>query len=77
MSGGESTVGGDRPETKKKKKKGWKGWALVVEDEDGNLIDVKEDKALPANAVELTGEKSRGELRSMKPLAQEIRENMD
>ena len=37
--------------TKKRKKKGWKGWALVIEDEQGNIIEVndgpKQDGPLP------------------------------
>lgn len=27
---------------KKRKKKGWKGWALVIEDEQGNIIEVND-----------------------------------
>lgn len=26
----------------KKKKKGWKGWALVIEDDDGNVLEVRD-----------------------------------
>jgi hypothetical protein len=27
---------------KKRKKKGWKGWALVIEDAEGNIIEVND-----------------------------------
>jgi hypothetical protein len=36
---------------KKKKKRGWKGWALVVEDDDGNLLEVREDGSPPPDSV--------------------------
>lgn len=35
---GPSTAGGE----KKRKKKGWKGWAMVIEDEQGNVIEVND-----------------------------------
>ena len=37
---GESGGGGDRDKQKKKtKKKGWKGWAMIYYDEDGNVVE--------------------------------------
>ena len=41
-SGARSILKGDK-RGKKGKRKGWKGWALVLEDEDGNVIDVRDD----------------------------------
>lgn len=48
-SGNESTPGPStgpalaNGEKRRKKKRGWKGWALVMEDEQGNLVDVPDD----------------------------------
>ena len=49
-----NAVGGDKPQAqaqqaKGKKKKGWKGWALVVEDDAGNVIEVKDGEDLLVN----------------------------
>jgi len=50
---------------KKTAKKGWKGWALVVEDEQGNVIEIKDpepvDPVVVAGSVDLTPLPSRGE----------------
>jgi hypothetical protein len=51
---------------KKTAKKGWKGWALVVEDEQGNVVDVPDPEPVEPVAgrgsVDLTPIPSRGEL---------------
>jgi hypothetical protein len=35
---------------KKKKRKGWKGWAMVVEDEDGNVLEIRDGPEVEADA---------------------------
>lgn len=37
---------------KKKKRKGWKGWAMVVEDEDGNVLEIRDGPEVDAEAKE-------------------------
>lgn len=61
MSGAESSVGAGGEKPKKGKKKGWKGWALVVEDEEGNVIEVRDRGESPSGHRELSPEFSRGE----------------
>ena len=39
---GGGSLGGSGERQKKKRKKGWKGWALVVEDEAGNVLEVRD-----------------------------------
>lgn len=44
-------AGGDAEvKPKKKKKKGWKGWALVIEDDDGNVLEVRDRGESPEAA---------------------------
>lgn len=45
--------GGEVKPKPKKRKKGWKGWALMYEDEDGNMVEVKDDEEVeePATAT--------------------------
>ena len=49
-----STVGdtptGGEVKPKKRKKKGWKGWALVIEDDDGNVLEVRDRGESPETA---------------------------
>ena len=66
MSGAESNAGGEKI-TKKGKKKGWKGWALVLEDEEGNVIEVRNRGESPPKHTEPTPGLSRGESCSCHP----------
>ena len=57
---GSGDAAGAKP--KKKKKKGWKGWALVLEDEEGNVIEVRDRGESPETEkrrVEEDAEKER------------------
>ena len=45
----------------KKKKKGWKGWALVIEDDDGNVLEVRDGGDMP-DEEEKVDEQGRGEV---------------
>jgi len=57
---GSGDAAGMKP--KKKKKKGWKGWALVLEDEEGNVIEVRDRGESPETEkrrVEEDAEKDR------------------
>ena len=62
-SGGESLGGvvGGPMRLRKRKKKGWKGWAVVVEDEEGNVIEVRDRGESPPKVAEPSSEPSRGE----------------
>lgn len=60
MSGAESVIGEGKI-GKKGKRKGWKGWALVLEDEDGNVIDVKPGGEAIPTVTEVSGGPTRGE----------------
>jgi hypothetical protein len=46
----EGGAGEGEVKPKKKKKKGWKGWALVIEDDDGNVLEVRERGESPEAA---------------------------
>ena len=61
ISGAESVLTGEK-RGKKGKKRGWKGWALVLEDEDGNVIDVRDGGESPPDREHPSPQPSRGEL---------------
>jgi len=46
---------------KKERKKGWKGWALVFEDDQGNLIDEKDGSDSPQKLSDPASHTSTGE----------------
>jgi hypothetical protein len=59
-NGGNYSVNGEgvpKPE-KKRRKKGWKGWAMVVEDDQGNVLEINDGPApdpLPSSRRARTG----------------------
>jgi hypothetical protein len=50
--GKDALMGGDNGlKQKKTRKKGWKGWALMVEDDDGNLVEVVPEPEVERSVV--------------------------